>query len=106
MLAGGKSPTVGSIIELSDELSIPLLQKGSIVPADMEPFGTYISLREIILPGLTEKHSCAPLEKIELRADQAIELMLNKSVIPASDDQWRPYGMRLKKNMQTKRHHE
>lgn len=57
--------------------------------------GVYIALMDITLPGRKEKFEAKKLELVELKADDALPLLLNRSVIPKDESQWRPFGRKL-----------
>ena len=94
----GREVQPGEIIASSDTgLILTMLKKCSLTPLDLPEVGTYISLVALTLPGEKTKFECAILEKIELTASQAMNLMLQRKIIPLDDEQWRPYNMRFKK---------
>lgn len=93
---GGKPCVVGEEIEIlaaADQTGF--CQRQQVRPVDLPETGVYIALREISLPGKVEKFTCKKFDQIELRADDALRLMLEKACLPADPDQWRPYRMRL-----------
>lgn len=94
---GKLSPAVGDIITLSDpNIEFDFVSRGLIIPTDLPPVGVYIALMDFELPGRKEKFVAKKLDRVELKKEDALELMLKNVVIPADENQWRPYGRRMK----------
>ncbi len=86
----------GEVIEIEDmNDQVALCQSGRVVPADLPEKAVYIALREFRLPSQTEEFRASTLEQVELLAKDALPLMLDGAIIPANDDQWRPFNKRL-----------
>jgi hypothetical protein len=100
-LKGGKRAIPNEFVEsdqFDDEgMIVSLVQRRYLIPAEMveKEVDEYIALRSLELPGETAKFSCEILERIQLTPFQAIDLMLQKRVIPADPDRWRPWNLRL-----------
>lgn len=93
----GKTTEINSTVTIEDEIfAVGLCQKGTIIPDDLPAVGEYISTRAFTLPGRDAAFSCEVLEKIELLREQALPLLLDGSIIPANENQWRPYGRKLR----------
>lgn len=92
-----KKVEVGDMIEITDEgEQVGYFQRKMVLPADVPKRGVYIALRPLTLPGLKEAFKAKRLEQVELTKEQAIDLMLERAVIPASPNQWRPGNARIK----------
>jgi hypothetical protein len=88
----------GEIRSLPDGSEVWGLAKlGKLEPVDIEDGQVYVALKPIRLPGMTEKFECKPFDLIALTKADALKLMIDRSVLPQDDRQWRPFGMRLKK---------
>jgi hypothetical protein len=88
----------GDEIEIFDQTDQDgFVSRGLIRPTDLPPIGKYVGLRSICLPGRVSKFESKPMELLEIKADDALKLMLSRTVLPADPDQWRPYGMTLRK---------
>jgi hypothetical protein len=96
MLEGGRVPAVGELIIIEDRINaLELVSSGKVSPADLQETGIYLTLREISLPGEKERFVARKNEKVLLRADDALSLMLQQAVIPINEDQWQPYEIHL-----------
>ncbi len=84
------------IIEATQSEADELVAIGRAVPCDLPETGVYIALQDICLPGRTEKFEAKRMERVELKAEDALRLMLDRSVIPEDEKQWRPRNARLK----------
>ncbi len=98
----GRPLEVGELIEIEsmDEKATPTVQfdlvsTNRVVPADIPEVGVYIALVDLALPGKVEKFTCKPLDRIELKAEDALRLMMSRCVIPEDENQWRPFNRRL-----------
>ncbi len=86
----------GEVIEIEDiNDQVSLCKSGRIEPCDLPEKAVYIALREFRLPSQTEEFRASTLEQVELLAKDALPLMLDGAIIPANDDQWRPFGRKL-----------
>jgi len=93
----GSHPTkVGEEIELKEPEATSMVKFRKVVPVDLPEIGEYISVAPFSLPGRAEKFTCEKLERVQIKASDAIPLMLERSIIPADPDRWRPYGMKLR----------
>lgn len=97
---GGHTPQIGDIINLYDIFGMAedLCSRGLIEPTDCPETGVYIVVKPFILPGRKEKFKAEKLQRVELLKEDAIRLMLERSVIPVDNLQWRPYGLKLGEN--------
>lgn len=86
----------GEVIEAKYPECDGMVRTGRMIPDDIPEVGTYITLRNVMLPGKKEKFEAKSLEVVELKAGDALALMLEGAVIPKSDDQWRPANRKLK----------
>jgi len=93
-----KGPVIkGQEIEIEDEgLAIHWCRRGFIEPCDLPDIGSYIATTDFELPSRKEKFSAKHLDIVELKKADALRLMFGRRVIPLNDDQWRPFGRRLK----------
>ena len=92
---GGYITEKGQEIEIRDPEATGQVQNGRVVPSDIPAEGEYVCITDIVLPGREAKHEAKRLEKVLLKSEDALRLMLAGSVLPTSEDQWRPNGRRL-----------
>ncbi len=93
----GKIAIVGQEIEINDPSEATgLCRQGRIKPC-LPKTGIYIALIPFCLPGQKEKFECKAMDLVELKAEDALRLMLQGIVIPKDDQQWRPNNRRLRK---------
>jgi hypothetical protein len=91
-----KMAELGETVEMEQADADQFVQIGKVVPVDLPEVAVYVALRDFSLPGRSEKFCCKKLERVELKADDALRLMLDRSVLPEDDGQWRPRNARLK----------
>ncbi len=96
----GKAVEPGEIVEMDQLEADQYVQIGRVIPVDLPDVGTYITLTSFSLPGKNEKFETKKFERVELRAQDALRLMLDRSVIPEDESQWRPRNARLLKDGQ------
>jgi hypothetical protein len=87
---------IGEIIELTEPTATSLVSFHKVTPVDLSPVGEYIALAPFSLPGKSEKFSCQKLERIFIKAEDALPLMLQRAILPADPNRWRPYGMKIR----------
>lgn len=88
---------VGQELEIGDPPASELVAVGRIAPADLPEVGTYIVVvNEIILPGTPEKYTAKRLDRVALRAEDALPLLIRMNVIPEDPNQWRFKNARLR----------
>jgi len=92
---GERTVSPGEEVELKEPDASGLVQRGKVLPSDLPTEDEYIALQPFSLPGRVEKFMCERLEKVQIRAEDAVDLMLRGFIIP-SDDRWRPFGRKLK----------
>jgi len=88
---------VGKEIEMREPDATAMVKSGRLDPVIPDPVEC-VALQDLNLEGRDEAHAARRNERILLRKKQAVELMLQRLVIPASDDVWRPFEMRLKRD--------
>lgn len=94
----GSVKAAGEEIEISDPAeALGLVQSGKIIPTDLPATGEYIALRDLKLSGRKAAFEAKKMERVILRSDQALKLMLEGAVIPCDDSQWRPNDRQLKR---------
>jgi hypothetical protein len=95
----GKTLKLGDVIEIKEQFEADgMVQRKMVAPADVPKTGIYIVLwPSLTLPGLKQKFEAKRLELVELTQDQAIDLMIQRGVIPKSEKQWRPGNAHLRK---------
>lgn len=95
----GAGPTlvkVGDLITVKDfHDQVAFIRYGRVTP-ELPPTGIYIVLASFELPGRKEKFECKKMELVELKAQDAVKLLLDGFVIPKDDSVWRPFGRSLK----------
>jgi len=84
-------------IQMAPAEGLAAVQRGGVTPIDTPEIGEYICLVDITLPGDKEAFKAKRMEKVLLKKDQALDLMLKRLVIPVDASQWRPYGLRLRR---------
>jgi len=94
-MKAGTRLALGEEVEISHEDQDGLVRGGRVCPSDLPETGTYIVLKPFFLPGREGKFEAKKLEKVLLRAADALPLMISASVIPANENQWRPNNRRL-----------
>jgi hypothetical protein len=95
---GGSSKSAGEEIEISDPAEAAgLVQSGRVIPADLPGTAEYIGLRDLKLAGTKKFFEAKKMERVILRSDQALKLMIEGAIIPVDENQWRPNDRRLKK---------
>ena len=96
ILDRGKLVEAGEQIEILEQVDQDgMVKLGKVKPADLPEVGRYVALRNLTLPGKVEKFTAKRLELVELKAADALALMLDRGCLPADPDQWRPYRMKL-----------
>jgi len=93
----GSVKAAGEEVEISNaQEAVGLIQSGKIIP-DLPAQAEYIALRDLKLSGKVKFFECKKMEKVILKAEQALGLLLEGAVIPVSSGQWRPNNRRLRK---------
>ena len=87
---------VGQVLEICEPQATAFVLSGRIEPV-YPPELECVALADLTLPGSKEAFKCKRLERIVLRKKEALSFMLQKLCVPASDDVWRPFNMRLRK---------
>jgi hypothetical protein len=82
------------IMGMSEAMSCIIARR--VIPADLPDIGAYICLCDLILPGKIQAHQAKRLEVVELKASDALRLMMESKIIPQDLDQWRPNNRRLR----------
>lgn len=94
-LASGYVPEIGQELDFVGpenlSLAFGLVQRGLIVPNDLPEVGEYIVMSSFYLPGKNERFEAKVNEFVELKASDAIKLMLQGKVIPKDPDRWSPF---------------
>jgi hypothetical protein len=92
-------PTVpGQELELRSLEAASLISSGRIEPADVPPTATYICIvTEVILPGREKAFKAKFGEKVILKREDAVRLMMAREVIPLDSAAWKPYQIELRK---------
>lgn len=94
----GSVKAAGDEIEISDPAeAFGLVQTGKVVPADIPPTAEYIALRDLKLPGKKAAFEAKKMERVILKSDQALVLMIENAILPCNESQWRPHDRRLKR---------
>ena len=86
---------VGQVLEICEPQATVFVLSGRIEPV-YPPELECVALADLTLPGSKEAFKCKRLERIVLRKKEALSFMLQKLCVPASDDVWRPFNMRLR----------
>ncbi len=68
---------------------------GRIKPVMRDPDVYQVVTAELEVPGSREKFVAKRNELVELRAADALPLMLRRLVIPRDPETWRPFGLKL-----------
>ena len=87
----------GQEIQMSPADGLGVVQRGRAVPADIPDIGEYLCLQDIVLSGNTEAFKAKKFERVLLKKEQALDLMLQRKIIPTDTTRWRPYDLRLSK---------
>lgn len=97
-LAGGHQPEVGEILEFigrdSMSIALGLVQQGKLIPDDLPEMGRYICVSPFDMPGREKKFEAKAGEVVELRAKDALELMLKRKIVPKDKIQWSPFRIK------------
>ncbi|MBM4338799.1 MAG: hypothetical protein FJ110_04585 [Deltaproteobacteria bacterium] len=95
---GGSVKAAGEEIEISNaQEAFGLVQVGRVIPADLPATAEYIALRDIKLSGKVKAFEAKRMEKVILKAEQALALLLEGAILPCDEDQWRPNNRKLLK---------
>jgi hypothetical protein len=100
-LGGNTNPQVGDELPFftteGQAEALGLVQRGFLVPVDLPPIGQYICIASFSLPGKTEKYEAKYGDVVELKADDALALMLGRYVVPKNKRQWAPFRIAERK---------
>jgi hypothetical protein len=92
----GRDTHPGELLEeIPEPTATGLVAIGKIKP-ELPEVSIYVCLQAITIPGEIEKHTAKKMERVLLRAEDALPLLISGAVIPEADGQWRPLGRRLK----------
>lgn len=94
---GGFIVEVGQELNVANDLALQMISQGKIEPVDVPLVGAYYCLTEVVQPGKTEGFRAKALEKVILKREQAIDLMLKRMVIPVDPAQWKPFQITLRR---------
>jgi len=90
----GHTTEIGQTLELKEPDASEFVVLGRVEP-DLPPVVECISLVDLTQPGAEKAFTAKKMEKILLKKEQAISLMLERLAIPADPGTWRPWGLRL-----------
>ncbi len=94
---GGYVTEPGQELQIGPTESLGLMLRGKIEPVDVPDVGEYLCLTDLTLPGSKEAHRAKRNEKVLLKREDAIRLMVERKIIPTNSEQWRPYGIQLRR---------
>lgn len=92
---GGYVTEPGQELAMSGAEALGMIQRGKVTPTDIPEVGEYIALQDLTLPGDKEAHRAKKMERILLKKDQALDLMLKRLIVPVDTSRWTPYGLHL-----------
>lgn len=95
-LGGGLRKETNEEIELEQSEADDLVYGRKVEPVDINDGDVYIALTPFSLPGAKEKFTCKSGEKIALRREDALSLLLSGAVIPVNASRWRPLAKKIK----------
>lgn len=88
----------GQILQMADGPAIAQIIRGRLEPEDFpDPLEAIVLCDDLIQPGNEQAFKAKKFDRVLLKKEQAISLMLERRCIPASDEIWRPWGLRLKR---------
>jgi hypothetical protein len=93
----------GRVVGIGEEIRVenPTEAMGLInckkIKPILPPVAVYIVLVSFQLPGRDKKHEAAKNQLVELRAEDALPLLLQNIILPQANEVWRPLERKLKK---------
>jgi hypothetical protein len=94
---GGRNVAIGEEVQVENPTEAMGLINCKKIKPILPPVAVYIALVSFQLPGRDKKHDAKKNELVELRAEDALPLLLNNIVLPQSSSVWRPLDRKLKK---------
>ena len=93
---------VGEEISMSDETSaIDLVAAGKLLPLSIPPLGKYKALSSFNFQVGEKLVEIKCHEILEVQAKDAVKLMLERKIYPLSEDVWRPFQLRERRQTVT-----
>jgi hypothetical protein len=94
---GGYITEPGQELQMGSAEGLGMVRIKKVVPADIPEIGKYVCLHDITLPGSKEAFKAKRLEVVEVKAGDALRLMLEGGIIPLDVNQWRPHNRKLRR---------
>jgi hypothetical protein len=92
----GKEILINSEISLQEPEASLLVGSKKIIPVWPQASIECIVLKTFILPGRKEKFEAKHGERVLIKADDLLPLLLDGSCIPSDDGLWRPLNRKIK----------